>query len=76
MCMLFLYFSRFFPGDLFLLEGYGGIFERRKVSKENSIKIDSRRVKILMSKFEILQNHRIEYELDEIQKLYEAEKKL
>lgn len=30
MCMLFLYFSRFFPGDLFLLEGYGEDFREKK----------------------------------------------
>ena len=46
------------------------IVKIRKKSKELSIQQDSRKVKILMSKFEILQNQKIDHETQEIGKIY------
>jgi hypothetical protein len=42
------------------------LWEIRKASKEITIEIDRTKVKILMSKFEIQQNNKIEQELEKI----------
>jgi len=52
------------------------IWEIRKVSKELDIEMDHKKIKILMSKFEILQNNKIDYEINEIKTIYSKYKKL
>ncbi len=48
----------------------------RKQAKELNIQIDGNKVKVLMSKYEIQQNHKIEYETDKIWNYYNELKKL
>jgi hypothetical protein len=42
------------------------LFKIRKRAKEMRVVVDSKKIKILMSKFEILQNQKIVHETDEI----------
>ena len=52
------------------------IVKIRRIAKENYIEIDSKRMKILMSKFEIFQNNKINEELNWIETIYKKDKKL
>ena len=52
------------------------IVEIRKQGKENYVEIDWKRMKILMSKFEIFQNQKIDKELVDIEKIYKKDKEL
>ena len=45
-------------------------------AKKVEIEIDGAKVKILMSKFEILQNQKIDYELDFLSKKYDEMTKI
>ena len=47
------------------------LFKIRKRAKEMRVVVDSKKIKILMSKFEILQNQKIVHETDEIWKIYD-----
>jgi hypothetical protein len=42
------------------------LFKIRKQAKEMRVVVDGKKVKILMTKFEILQNDKIIYETDEL----------
>lgn len=47
------------------------LFKIRKKAKEMRVVADGRKIKVLMSKFEILQNQKINHETDEIWKIYD-----
>lgn len=47
------------------------LFKIRKKAKEMRVNIDWRKVKVLMTKFEILQNQKISHETDELWKIFD-----
>lgn len=73
----FVVFSLLFFLIIFLFwKWISKLLDIRKDAKEYYMEIDSKKMKILMSKFEIFQNHKIEHELNEIEKVYKKEKQL
>jgi ABC-type multidrug transport system fused ATPase/permease subunit len=76
----FYYFSWFIFSFFLVIylfwKGLAQIWKIRKVSKELDIEMDHKKIKILMSKFEILQNNKIDYEIKEIHTIYWKYKKL
>ncbi|MDD3302689.1 MAG: ABC transporter ATP-binding protein/permease [Candidatus Gracilibacteria bacterium] len=68
----------YFIGAIFLFliilffywKGLKQLFKIRKRSKELKVVIDGKKVKILMSKFEVLQNQKIVHETDEISGIF------
>lgn len=68
----FIWVIIFFLLILFLYwKGLQQLFKIRKRAKEMRVVVDWRKIKVLMSKFEILQNQKINHETDEIWKIYD-----